>query len=150
MNDENLEEVEKKPKKSKLKTIFIDIILFILFIGIIIAIIAPSPTHYGQEDPRRDRACLQMKDLEKRLDMFKLDNDVYPETYEGFQGLISNPDETKYKGFRPNGYLKKIPKDSWKTPFEYRKVKNGFEIISYAEDRKRNTEDDIYLSICNK
>ena len=149
MSDENLEEIEKKPKKSKLKTILV--VLFVLFIMLVVmVIIAPSPQHYGQEDPRRDRACLQMKDLEKRLYMFKLDNGVYPGTNEGFQGLISNPNENKYKDFRPNGYLKKIPKDSWNSPFEYRKVKNGFEIISYSRDRKRNTEDDIYLSICNK
>ena len=146
MSDESLEEVEKKPKKSKLKTILIA--LFILFV--LRAIIAPSIMCEYQTKPKRDTVCLKMKDLEKRLDMFKLDNDVYPETYEGFQGLISNPDETKYKGFRPNGYFKKIPKDSWNTPFEYRKVKNGFELISYGRDRKRNTEEDILFSVCNK
>ena len=149
MNDENLEEIEKKPKKSKLKTVLI--VLFVLF-TLLIAMIIVSPGlmcgHSGRS--KRDTVCLKMKDLEKRFDMFKLDNGVYPETNEGFQGLISNPNENKYKGYRPSGYLKKIPKDSWKTPFEYRKVKNGFEIISYGRDRKRNTEEDILFSVCNK
>ncbi|TNF44480.1 MAG: type II secretion system protein GspG, partial [Epsilonproteobacteria bacterium] len=92
-------------------------------------------------------------DLEKRLDMFKLDNGNYPDTEEGFEALLSNPDTDKYPNYRTKPYLKKMPKDSWKTPFVYVRMGDGFELISFAADRKEGGEDsnkDILFSECSK
>ena len=130
----------------------IELLIVIVILGGLVAVVAPGLMD-AAEKAKRDTVCLKMKDLEKRLDMFKLDTGVYPETDEGFQGLMTNPDSEKYPGFRPSGYLKKIPKDSWKTPFTYVKNGNGFEIISFASDRREGGEGnnlDILLSVCNK
>jgi len=70
------------------------------------------------------------------LDMFKLDNGEYPETNEGFEALVQNPNIAKYPNYRPKPYLKAIPRDNWKTPFIYKKIGDNFDIISYASDRK--------------
>ena len=130
----------------------IELLIVIVILGGLVAVVAPGLMD-AAEKAKRDTVCLKMKDLEKRLDMFKLDNGVYPETEEGFQGLITNPDSDRYPGFRPTGYLKKIPKDSWKTPFAYVKQGSAFEIISFASDRKEGGEDngvDILFSVCNR
>jgi len=85
--------------------------------------------------------------------MFKLDNGVYPDTEEGFEALLSNPDADKYPNYRAKPYLKKLPKDSWKTPFVYIKKGDDVEIISFAADRKEGGDEnnkDILFSNCNK
>lgn len=81
---------------------------------------------------RAETTCLKMNDLKKRLDMFNLDNGSYPETEEGFAALVRNPSIDKYPNYRVKPYLKKIPKDYWKTPFEYIRINDEVDIISFG------------------
>jgi len=130
----------------------IELLIVIVILGGLVAVVAPGLMD-SADKARRDTVCLKMKDLEKRLDMFKLDNGVYPETDEGFQALITNPDSDRYPGYAPSGYLKRIPKDGWKTAITYIKQGNAFELISFASDRREGGEGsgtDILFSICNK
>ena len=93
------------------------------------------------EQAKRDTVCLKMKDLKKRLDMFTLDNGVYP-------------DVKKYPNYRKKPYIKKIPLDAWKIPLVYiKKSDYDIEIISYAADKKKGGEGigkDILFSECKK
>ena len=130
----------------------IELLIVIVILGGLVAVVAPGLMD-SADQAKRDTVCLKMNDLQKRLDMFKLDNGMYPETDEGFEALVSNPDTEKYPNYRAKPYLKKIPKDSWKTPFIYIKKGDSFEIISYAADRKEGGSDngkDILFSTCNK
>jgi general secretion pathway protein G len=130
----------------------IELLIVIVILGGLVAVVAPGLMDAADE-AKRDTVCLKMNDLEKRLDMFKLDNGNYPETEEGFEALLSNPDPDKYPNYRTKPYLKKIPKDSWKTPFIYVRTAEGFELISFGADRKEGGEEnnkDILFSECNK
>ena len=130
----------------------IELLIVIVILGGLIGVVAPGLMKTAGK-AKRDTVCLKMKDLSKRLDMFKLDNGVYPDSDEGFQALITNPDSDRYPGYNPSGYLERIPKDSWKTPFTYVKQGRKFEIISFGADRREGGEDDgtdILLSVCNK
>ena len=130
----------------------IELLIVIVILGGLVAVVAPGLMDAADE-AKRDTVCLKMNDLGKRLDMFKLDNGVYPETEEGFEALLSNPDADKYPNYRSTPYLKQLPKDSWKTPFVYIKKGSEFELISFAADRKEGGEDsnrDILFSECNK
>ena len=130
----------------------IELLIVIVILGGLVAVVAPGLMDAADE-AKRDTVCLKMNDLGKRLDMFKLDNGTYPETEEGFEALLSNPDADKYPNYRATPYLKKMPKDSWKTPFVYVKTADGFELISFAADRKEGGEDsnrDILFSECEK
>ena len=130
----------------------IELLIVIVILGGLVAVVAPGLMD-SADQAKRDTVCLKMNDLGKRLDMFKLDNGVYPDTEEGFQALLSNPDSEKYPNYRVKPYLKKMPKDSWKTPFVYVKRADGFELISYAADRKEGGEEgnrDILFSECNQ
>jgi len=130
----------------------IELLIVIVILGGLVAVVAPGLMD-AADGAKRDTVCLKMNDLKKRFDMFKLDNGVYPDTEEGFQALLSNPDTDKYPNYRAKPYLKKTPKDSWKTPFIY--VKNGseLELISFGADRKEGGDEsnkDILFSDCNK
>ncbi|UPT77578.1 type II secretion system major pseudopilin GspG [Sulfurovum sp. XGS-02] len=130
----------------------IELLIVIVILGGLVAVVAPGLMDAADE-AKRDTVCLKMNDLGKRLDMFKLDNGTYPETEEGFEALLSNPDPDKYPNYRTKPYLKEMPKDSWKTPFIYINKGDEFELISFAADRKEGGEEsnrDILFSECNK
>jgi general secretion pathway protein G len=130
----------------------IELLIVIVILGGLVAVVAPGLMD-AADGAKRDTVCLKMNDLKKRLDMFKLDNGLYPDTEEGFQALVQNPDADKYPNYRAKPYLKSIPKDSWKTPFVYVKKGSDFELISFGADRKEGGEgsnQDILFSNCNK
>lgn len=130
----------------------IELLIVIVILGGLVAVVAPGLMDAADE-AKRDTVCLKMNDLKKRLDMFKLDNGNYPDTEEGFEALLSNPDTDKYPNYRAKPYLKKLPKDSWRTPFVYVRKGSEFEIISFAADRKDGGEEnnkDILFSKCNQ
>lgn len=130
----------------------IELLIVIVILGGLVAVVAPGLMDAADE-AKRDTVCLKMNDLGKRLDMFKLDNGTYPETEEGFEALLSNPDPDKYPNYRTKPYLKEMPKDAWKTPFIYINKGDAFELISFAADRKEGGEEsdrDILFSECNK
>ncbi len=130
----------------------IELLIVIVILGGLVAVVAPGLMD-AADGAKRDTVCLKMNDLKKRFDMFKLDNGTYPETEEGFDAMLSNPDADKYPNYRTQPYLKKIPKDSWKTPFVYVRKGSDIELISFAADRKEGGEgsnQDILFSECNK
>ncbi|MFT7824427.1 MAG: type II secretion system major pseudopilin GspG, partial [Sulfurimonas sp.] len=139
---------------SKLRTGFslIELLIVIVILGGLVAVVAPNLMD-SADKAKRDTVCIKMSELKKSLDMFKLDNGVYPDTEEGFAALIENPDEDKYPNYRSTPYLPKIPKDSWRTPIIYIKKSPGFELISLGADRKEGGEGigkDIFFSECDK
>jgi general secretion pathway protein G len=130
----------------------IELLIVIVILGLLASIVAPGLMDTAEQS-KRDTVCLKMDDLKKRLDMFKLDNGTYPDTEEGFEALLSNPDPDKYPGYRATPYLKKLPKDAWRTPFVYINKGDDVEIISLGADRKEGGEGsgkDILFSQCNK
>ena len=130
----------------------IELLIVIAILGLLAGIVVPNMMD-SFDGAKRDSVCLKMTEVKKSLDMFKLDNGVYPDTEEGFEALLRNPDEEKYPNYRAKPYLKKLPKDSWKNPFIYINKGDGVEIISLGADRKQGGEGngkDIKFSECNK
>jgi general secretion pathway protein G len=144
----------KRTKTTPLREGFslLELLIVIVILGGLVAVVAPGLMDTA-EQAKRDTVCLKMNEQKKVFDTFKLDNGVYPDTEEGFNALISNPDQGKYPNYRNTPYAKKIPKDAWKTPFVYIKKGDDIEIISLGADRKEGGEGngkDILLSECNK
>ena len=130
----------------------LELLVVILILGILAAFVAPNLIGTG-EKAKRDLVCSQMSTVEQTLDMFKLDNGFYPDTEEGLQALITNPDTEKYPNYRTTPYIKKLPKDSWQNPIAYLKTEDGFELISFGADRKEGGDEsgaDIFFSLCQK
>ena len=84
--------------------------------------------------------CLKMFDIENRINSYIKDTNSYPTS---LTNLITLNESGK-------SYLKKIPKDFWKSQFQYKKTTNSFDIFSLGEDKIKHTQDDIYLSQCNE
>jgi general secretion pathway protein G len=140
-------------KKSKAGFSLIELMIVIVILGLLAAMVMPALTGKGEE-AKRDLVCVQMKSLYNGgLDMFKLNNSLYPSTEEGLEALSENPDEEKYPNYSTSGYLKdgKLPKDSWGNDFVYINDDGVVEIISLGADRKEggsNEGADIKMSEC--
>jgi len=131
----------------------IELMIVIVILGLLAAMVMPSLTGKGEE-AKRKLVCVQMKSIYNgALDMFKIDNSLYPSTEEGLKALTVNPDEEKYPNYSSSGYFKdsKIPKDSWGNKFAYINDDENIELISLGADRKEGGKDDkadIRMSEC--
>ena len=119
----------------------IELMIVIVILGLLAAMVMPSLTNKGEE-AKVNLVCVQMKSIYNgSLDMYKVDNSIYPSTEEGLELLA----EKNY--FKD----KKLPKDSWGNNFIY--INNGgkVEIISLGADKKEGGKDsatDIKMSEC--
>jgi len=130
----------------------IELLIVIVILGGLVAVVAPGLMD-SQRKATRNTMCLSMNDLKGRFKQFELDNGSLPETEEGMQALLANPDADKYPNYPVVPYLKKTKKDAWHTPFVYIRNGSDMEIISFAADRREGGEEwnkDILLSECNK
>lgn len=131
----------------------IELMIVIVILGLLAAMVMPSLTGKGEE-AKRNLVCVQMKSIYNgALDMFKINNSVYPSTEEGLKALAENPDKEKYPNYSASGYFKdaKIPKDSWGNEFAYINDDENIELISLGADRKEGGKDekaDIRMSEC--
>ncbi len=131
----------------------IELMIVIVILGLLAAMVMPSLTGKGEE-AKRNLVCVQMKSIYNgALDMFKVNNSMYPTTGEGLQALVENPDTDKYSSYSTSGYFKdsKLPKDSWGNNFIYLNDDGKIEIISLGADKKEGGKDeaaDIKMSEC--
>ena len=131
----------------------IELMIVIVILGLLAAMVMPSLTGKGEE-AKRKLVCVQMKSIyDGSLDMFKINNSVYPSTSEGLEALVKNPDPELYSNYSPSGYFKdsKLPKDSWGNDFIYINDDGHVEIISLGSDKReggKNEAADIKMSGC--
>lgn len=140
-------------KKMRRGFSLIELMIVIVILGLLAAMVMPSLTGKGEE-AKRNLVCVQMKSIYNgALDMFKINNSVYPMTSEGLEALVKNPDEDKYSNYSTSGYFKdnKLPKDSWGNEFIYINNDGKVELISLGADKKEGGKDealDIKMSEC--
>lgn len=125
----------------------LELLVVIAILGMLAAFVVPAVV--GKKDEaQRKLTCTQMASIENVLETFKMDNSGYPDTEEGLEALLGNPDPEKYPQYARVPYYKKMPKDTWGMPYVYIKKGDGFKLISYAGDRKEGgtggDEDIIY------
>ena len=131
----------------------IELMIVIVILGLLAAMVVPNLTGKGAE-AKEKLTCVQMKSIYNgALDMFKVDNGMYPSTEEGLKALVANPDPQKYPNYSKSGYFKddKMPKDSWGSDFIYINDDGKVEIISLGADHKEGGSGeakDIRLSEC--
>lgn len=99
-----------------------------------------------------EKADVQMTKIEignimRALEMYKLDNHRYPSTEQGLDALVEKPSVGKVpKDYQEGGYLNKLPKDKWGKEFGYASPGihgNRIEVWSAGPDEELDTEDDI-------
>ncbi len=97
----------------------IEILVVVVIIGILAAIVVPRV----MDEPDRARVTKAQQDIQAlvtALNMYRLDNYVYPSTEQGLEALVRQPSgQPEAPNWRPGGYLDRIPRDPWGRPYQY-------------------------------
>jgi general secretion pathway protein G len=122
----------------------IELMVVIVILGILAAIIAPRVIG-RTDDAKVTEAKVQIRNLETALNLYKLDNGVYPSTEQGLDALVERPTIGVIpRKWREGGYLerKKIPLDPWGNPYIFASpgLNGDYDIISYGMDGVRGGE----------
>ncbi|WP_016957151.1 type II secretion system major pseudopilin GspG [Catenovulum agarivorans] len=123
----------------------LEIMVVLVIIGILAGMIAPN--FIGESDKAKvKKAATDIVTLEQALDMYKLNNNVYPSTEQGLDALVNEPTiEPAPRNYPDGGYIKRLPQDPWGN--DYQLLSPGeqgkIDIFSIGPDGQADTEDDI-------
>ncbi len=85
----------------------IELMVVIIILGVLAGLIIPRIMG-RPEEAKQLKAKLQIESVETALKLYKLDNGSYPETEQGLEALIEQPETgTIPKKWRKGGYLEK-------------------------------------------
>ena len=113
----------------------LEIIVVVAIIAILAAYIAPKVA--GRvDDARISKAKSDIRVLESSLELYKLDNFIYPSSEQGLDALVNKPSGEGTKNWRDGGYIKKLNKDPWANEYQYTYPgSNGeFDVFSLGAD----------------
>lgn len=123
----------------------LEVMVVIVILGILASMVVPNLM--GNKDKAdQQKAVSDIVALENALDMYKLDNSVYPTTDQGLDALVQKPSSSpEPRNYRDDGYVKRLPQDPWRN--EYLLLSPGenskLDIFSAGPDGQPGTEDDI-------
>jgi len=96
---------------------FLEIMVVVAILAILAGLIIPRFVGRAEE-ARKTKAVVQMKEIMKALELYKLDNGRYPSTEQGLLALVEEPtSEPRPKKWKQ--YMDKLPVDPWKNSFIY-------------------------------
>ncbi|MDX1391901.1 MAG: type II secretion system major pseudopilin GspG [Rheinheimera sp.] len=123
----------------------LEVMVVIVILGIIASMVVPNLMG-NKEQADRQKAVVDIQQLESALDMYKLRNGFYPTTEQGMQALVTAATSQPVpRAFPDGGYIRRLPKDPWDE--DYILVSPGqvgrIDILSKGPDRTAGTDDDI-------
>ena len=113
----------------------LEIIVVVAIIAILASYIAPKIA--GRvDDARISKAKSDIRVLESSLELYKLDNFLYPSNEQGLEALVNKPAGEAARNWRDGGYIKKLNKDPWGNDYRYAYPgSNGeFDVYSLGAD----------------
>ncbi len=97
----------------------IEIMVVVVIMGILVSLVAPQVLN-RVDDARIQKAYSDFKTIETALNLYRLDNFVYPSSDQGLQALVSQPSgEPSAPNWKTGGYLAELPQDPWGNPYLY-------------------------------
>lgn len=115
---------------------FIEIMVVVAILAILAALVVPRIMG-RTDDAKRTAAKVQIRNIEGALQLYKLDNGVYPTTEQGLRALIERPSVGVIpKKWKAGGYLPKLPEDPWGNSYKYLSPspKGEYEVTSLGTD----------------
>ena len=114
----------------------LEVMVVIVIIGILAALVVPKII--SRPDEARVVAAKQdIASLMQALKLYRLDNHRYPTTEQGLRALVEKPTTTPIPpNWKKGGYIERLPKDPWGTPYQYLNpgVHGEIDVFSYGAD----------------
>jgi general secretion pathway protein G len=115
----------------------IEVMVVILIIGVLAALIVPKVMSRPDE-ARITATKVDIAQITQALNLYKLDNGRYPTTEQGLAALVKKPAVAPIpSNWKAEGYLDRIPKDPWGTPYQYLQpgVHGVIDVFSFGADK---------------
>lgn len=114
----------------------IEVMVVVVILGILAAIIVPKIMS-RPEQARRVKVKQDILAIQSALDLYKLDNSMYPTTDQGLQALVTKPTAPPVpRNWKSDGYLQDIPMDPWGEAYQYLNDDGKLRIFSYGPQGK--------------
>ena len=120
----------------------IEVMVVVVILGILAAILVPKVMD-RPDQARKTKARQDIRALEAALNLYKLDNYVYPTTDQGLEALIDRPSSPEPANWKEGGYVDRLPLDPWQQPYLYLSPgENGtIDIFSTGPDQQPSDDD---------
>ena len=120
----------------------IEVMVVVVILGILAAILVPKVMD-RPDQARKVKARQDIRVLEAALNLYKLDNYVYPTTDQGLEALIQEPSSPEAANWKEGGYLDRLPLDPWQQPYLYLSPgENGsIDIFTLGPDQQPSDDD---------
>lgn len=114
----------------------IEVMVVVVILGILAAIIVPKIMS-RPEQARIVKVKQDILAIQNALDLYKLDNSVYPTTDQGLQALVTKPTTPPIPNdWKSDGYLQTLPQDPWGQAYQYMNDDDKVKIFSYGPKGK--------------
>ncbi len=122
----------------------IEVMVVVVILSILAAIVVPKIMD-RPEQARITKAKSDIRALEAALNLYRLDNMIYPTTDQGLEALVTAPtDAPEPKNWKEGGYLDRLPADPWGNAYLFLSpgTHGSIDIYSSGPD-VQSTDDDI-------
>jgi general secretion pathway protein G len=112
----------------------IEVMVVVIILGILAAIVVPRVMD-RPDTARITKAKQDIRALESALNLYKLDNFVYPNTDQGLEALVAKPaGSPEPKNWK--AYMDRLPKDPWGNDYQYLSpgVQADVDIFTFGAD----------------
>ncbi len=97
----------------------LEIMVVVVILAILSAMVAPQILGRA-DDARVTKAQSDIVSLVAAIDLYQLDNYVFPTTNQGLEALVNKPvDAPVPPNYKTTGYIKMLPKDPWGRDYLY-------------------------------
>lgn len=117
----------------------IEVMVVVVILGILAAIVVPRVMDRPDE-ARITKAKSDIRALESALNLYRLDNFVYPTTSQGLDALVQRPRSgPEPRNYPAAGYMDRLPKDPWGNPYQYLNPgsRGEIDVFSLGADGRR-------------
>ncbi|MBF0424396.1 MAG: type II secretion system major pseudopilin GspG [Magnetococcales bacterium] len=115
----------------------IEIMVVLVILAVLATLVVPRIMD-RPDQARMVKAKQEIRILENALNLYKLDNYVYPSTEQGLEALVKKPTgQPDAPNWKEGGYIARVPLDPWKRPYMYVQpgTHNGpFDLFTYGAD----------------
>ncbi len=97
----------------------IEVLVVVVIISVLAAVVVPRI----MDEPDRARVVKAQQDIRAfvtALNLYRLDNAMYPSTEQGLRALVDKPQgQPQPRQWKNGGYIESLPLDPWGRPYQY-------------------------------
>ncbi len=119
----------------------VEMMVVIVILGLLATVVAINVLP-SQDKAMKEKARADVSVLEQALESYRLDMFAFPPTEAGLQALVTPPAGAQADRYREGGYIRRLPKDPWGNPYQYRApgVHGAIDIFSFGADGREGGE----------